>query len=178
MMNFEQQPTAFDFSWVEKLALEEINLEESGIVKINEHLDPNILLEEASINYMDKLRDTFEVHINKFNELRGNPISGQNIRIFKISNTVNDFMLFRNSLRLIFARKSNDIISVGFLGVNKEITSPRLGSFDYGQNPGSHEIKASLGPFNTIRWTFMGDTFSIDSLVKYYLSEFIRNSAK
>ncbi len=168
----------FDFSWVEKLALEEINMEESGIVKINDHLDPNLLLEESSINFLDEIRDRLDVYINKFNELKSNINSGSAIRIFKISNTANDFMLFRNSLRLIFARKSNDIISIGFLGANKEMIAPRLNAFDYGQPHATHELKAIVGPFNNVKWTFMGDTFSTESLVKYYLAEFIRNSSK
>lgn len=168
----------FDFSWVERLALEEINMEESGIVKINDHLDPNLLLEESSIHFMDEIRDHLEVYINKFNELRGNLQSGPGIRIFKISNTANDFMLFRNSLRLIFARRSNDIISIGFLGANKEMVAPRLNAFDFGQAHATHELKAVVGPFNSVKWTFMGDTFTIDALVKYYLAEFIRNSSK
>jgi hypothetical protein len=40
------------------------------------------------------------------------------------------------------------------------------------------EIRAHVGPFNKVTWQFAGELVDIDALVKFYLSEFIRNSAK
>ena len=91
--------------WIENLAFDELNMDEAGVVNFNEHLDPNNLLEEESISFMNQIRDLFEVYITKFNHCRGGQ-AGAQIKIFKISNTINDFMLFRNSLRLIFSRKN------------------------------------------------------------------------
>ena len=91
--------------WIENLAFEELNMDESGVVEFNNHLSTDLVLEEESIKFMDKLKGLFEFYITKFNECRGGIDSGASIKIFKISNTVNDFMLFRNSLRLVFSRK-------------------------------------------------------------------------
>ena len=162
--------------WIEELAIEELNMEESGIVNFNDHIDPIYYLEDSSINFMNNLRDKFEYFLTNFNELRGNSQNEAKIKIFKISNTVNDFMLFRNSLRLIVTRKANDLISIGLLANSGEILPARI---DHSENQHTiHEIKAHVGPFNTITWRFMGEIIEINSLVRHYLTEFIRKSAR
>lgn len=176
MMNLNEIDTV-STKWIENLALEEINMEESGVVNINEHLNPTKLLEESSIDLVERLREKFEVYLAKFNEYRGQRGDSSLIKIFKISNTVNDFMLYRNSLKLVVARRSADVISIGFLSnagglfaarLNTDQTSPRK----------LHEIKAHVGAFNDIKWKFQGENIDVDALVKHYLTEFIRHSAR
>ena len=169
-----QVPTA----WIENLALEEINMEESGVVNFNEHLDPRALLEQASIEFMDKLRDRFEVYATKFNEYRSGREQGPQIKIFKIANTVNDFMLFRHSLRLVISRKSHDVISIGLLSHGKDLFSARLPKGKETLIQRTHDVQAHIGPFHNISWRFKGEAVKVDPLVRYYLSEFIRNSAR
>lgn len=179
MMNHQlTKQDASSLKWIEMLAMEEINMDETGIVHMNEHLDPNILLEESSVEFMNQLRDRFEVLVTRFNEFRGSSKAGATIKLFKISNTVNDFMLFRNSLRLIFSRKSCDIISISFLINGKDLFAPRMSSDDYLGSSPAHEIRAHVGPFNNITWRFAGEPIDINALCKHYLSEFIRNSAR
>ena len=163
--------------WIEKLALEELNMEETGIINFNEHLDPQIFLEESSVQFMEKIKERFQVYIQKFNFYRGEKTSGASIKIFKISNTVNDFMLFRNSLRLIIARKSHDLISIGFLSNTSGPFGARLQNSPT-PSKSSHDIKAHVGPFNEISWRFQGEIVELDSLVKHYLTEFIRYSSR
>ncbi len=162
------------FSWIEDLALEEISMEESGIIQFNDHLDGNALLEEESIKLMSILRDLFESYSEKFNEFRGN--AGTRIRIFKISNTINDFMLFRNSLKLVVARKARDTISIGFLS-NTGVFAARLNAFSPIES-GIHEIKAKIGVFNKVSWEFQGEKVDLETLARHYLTEFIKHSAQ
>ncbi len=165
-------------TWIENLALEEINMEESGIINMNDHLNPVHFLEESSINFMNQVRDRFEVYIQKFNQYRSNSASHAQIKMFKISNTVNDFMLFRNSLRLIFSRKANNLITIGFLANGKDLYAPRVSEGDsFGTGP-VHEVEAKIGAFNKITWNFQGEIVDIDAMVRHYLSEFIRQSAR
>jgi hypothetical protein len=165
-------------AWIENLALEEINMDESGIVNINGHLNPSLLLEESSIQFMNEIKDRIDLYLTKFNEYRGRSNSQAAIKMFKISNTVNDFMLFRNSLRLIFARKANDVISIGFLANGKEIYGARLSFNDQFGSSTIHEIQAHLGAFNKITWKFNNEPVDIDALVRHYLTEFIINSSR
>ena len=167
-----------NYSWIENLAMDEINMDESGIVNINGHLNPSLLLEESSIALMNDIRDRLEAYITKFNEYRGRNNSSAAIKLFKISNTVNDFMLFRNSLRLIFARKANDVVSIGFLANGKDIYGARLSFNDQFGSTTIHEIRAHMGPFNKITWRFNNEVVDLDALVRHYLTEFIVNSAR
>ena len=178
MENLENGSSRYlNTTWIEKLALEELNMEESGVISLSEHLDPRLYLEESSVNFMNNLRDRFEAYINKFNQYRTSAKGIGLVKIFKIANTVNDFMLFRNSLRLVFSRKSTDNITISFLSNGKDIFSPRLRNEESLQDQ-AHEIKAHIGPFNDISWKFRGEDFETDALVRHYLTEFIRLSSR
>ncbi len=170
--------TKIDTTWIESLALEELNMEESGIVNITGHLDPNLMLEESSIKFMNELRDKFEIYVNSFNRYRSNVNSPSSVKMFKISNTVNDFMLFRNSLRLVFARKANDCITIGFIANGKDIFAARLSINDRHGSQSMHELRAHIGSFGKISWRFNNEIVDVDSLVRHYLTEFIVNSAR
>lgn len=178
MMNHTEQLTKIDTTWIESLALEEINMEESGIVNITGHLNPELMLEEASIKFMNEIKDKFEVYVNSFNRYRSQSNSQFAIKMFKISNTVNDFMLFRNSLRLVFARKANDCISIGFIANGKDIFAARLSINDRHGTQSMHELRAHIGAFGKISWRFNGEVVDVDALVRHYLTEFIVNSAR
>ena len=168
-------------SWIENLALDELNMEESGVVNFGDNFSPIYLLEESSIDFMDCIKDQIEFFVEKFNQHRGSQNQSNQIRIFKISNTVNDFMLYRNSLRLICARKSNELISIGFLSSSGEIFAPKI---QYNENKTATpdntpiELSAYIGPFNKITWRHNNEVVDIDSLARYCLSEFIRSSAR
>ena len=179
MEKIEQNTIVNDSRWIEDLALEELNMDESGVVNINNHLDPINFLEHSSVEFMDKIRDIVEFYVSKFNMHRGSNTPGSHIKIFKISNTVNDFMLFRNSLRLVFARRASDKITIGFLVNGKDLRAPRLANGEAWQsNASSHELRAKVGPFNDITWTFNGEPVALESMVRHYLSEFVRNSSR
>jgi len=170
----QKETNTISTTWIENLAMDELNMEESGVVFFNEHLNPNEYLEESSVNLVDEIRELFEIYVTKFNQFRGNQGS---IKIFKISNTVNDFMLFRNSLKLVVARRSPDVISIGFLSNTGGLYSARLNQ-DLPATAEAHELRAQLGAFNDIAWTFNGERINLDSMVKHYLTEFIKHSAR
>lgn len=177
-MNTTDQFNESSLAWIEHLALEELNMNESGVISIDDHLNPAALLEDSSIRFMDTLRDKFDFYVAKFNEYRGGHNTGSQIKTFKISNTVNDFMLFRNALRLVVARRSHDLITIGFVTSGKEFYGARL-SLDEGLgHQAIHEIRAHIGAFNKITWRFAGEEVDPESLVRHYLSEFIKHSVR
>lgn len=149
-------------------------MDESGIVNFNDHIDTALNLEDSSIEMMDQLREHFEIFVTKFNDLRND--TDKTIKLFKISNTINDFLLFRNSLKLVISRSSNETITIGFMNNSGNFFSTRNSD---GQSVPQiyHELKAMVGAFNNIKWTYQGDPVEINSLVKFYLSEFIKQSA-
>jgi hypothetical protein len=175
MMNLQNEK--LDTTWLESLAIEEINMEESGFIRFADSADPMRILEEESIQFINKVKDRFEFYVSLFNQYRVNRDQGRMIKVFRISNTINDFMLFRNSLKLIVARKAPDLISVGFLSNSGGLFSPRIPG-DNSPQTSIHEIKAVVGPFNHISWRYHGQEIDIDTMVRFYLTEFIRNSAR
>ena len=86
-MEIEHISPEISTTWIENLAIEELNMDESGIINFGEHINSQQRLEESSIELMDLLRDKFEFFISKFNELRSSIDQTSQIRIFKISNT-------------------------------------------------------------------------------------------
>jgi hypothetical protein len=164
-------------SWIENLALEEVNMEESGIIRFNDHLHTQQLVEESSLNFVNKLKDRFEFYVSLFNQHRSSRDSSRAIKIFRVSNTINDFILFRNSLKLIVARRAPDVVSIGFLSNNGGLFSARLATETQSVHA-IHEIKAHVGPFNTISWRFQSEPVEVEALVKYYMTEFVKNSSR
>ena len=177
MKDEQYLPGPLATNWIESLALDEINMEESGVIDFNHHLNIEYILEESSIDFMSNLREIFEIFVSKFNEYRTSNNSNYAIKMFKISNTVNDFMLFRNSLKLVAARKASDVISIGLLSNSGGIYSARMDTHD-SPNNSAHEIRAHIGPFNEVSWRFNGEPVKLEALVKHYLTEFIRLSAR
>ena len=114
MMN-SQEIVNQNYAWIENLAIEEMNMEDSGFITFNEFATADKILEAASIEFINKTKDRFEFYVGLFNQYRVNRDQGRAIKIFRISNTVNDFMLFRNSLKLIVSRRAIDVIHIGFL---------------------------------------------------------------
>ena len=176
-MNSLIVPEHIHTGWIKNLALEELNMDESGIVHFDDHLNIDQLLEESSLELINQMRDLVEAYATHFNQYRGKNGQGPQIKIFKISNTVNDFMLFRNSLKLIFARKANDVITTGFLSNTGGLYSAKLNNSEPALNK-AHEIRAHVGAFNKITWRFQGEILDLDSMVRHYLTEFIKNSAR
>lgn len=176
-MNEQNNISNLSTTWIENLALEEINMEESGVINFNEHLNPMHLLEESSIDLMESLKEKFEIYATKFNQYRENKDNSKLIKIFKISNTVNDFMLYRNTLKLVVARRSADVITIGFLSNSGGLFAARL-NFETQATSKLHEIKAHVSAFNKIEWKFNGEPIDIDAMARHYLTEFIKHSAR
>lgn len=181
MINFQEptnSPILLDTRWIESLALDEINMEESGVVHLNEHLNPLHHLEQSSVDFMDSLKDRFEYYCDQFNKYRTSvEAQGSTIKLFKISNTVNDFMLYRNSLKLIINRKAHDLIQIYFMTNSGGIFAPRIHMESETANA-CHEIRAHIGPFHDVTWRFKNEEVNVNRVVQHYLTEFIRNSAR
>jgi len=173
-MDHNLEVHALSSKWLEALAVDEINLEETGIIDFNDHIDPSLSLEESSIEMTEALKELFEIFVTKFNRYRGD--ATKEIKMFRISNTVNDFMLFRNSLKLVISRKAQDLIQVGFMGNNGGYFTTR--EEDTNSFKTFHELRASTGPFNDIIWRYQDEKINPQALVKFYLTEFIKQSAQ
>ena len=152
-------------TWLENLVEQEKSWEASGIVDQYQDDQLQNSLNDSSIEFVEQLKWLFESYVNMFNQLRGNSSTHKQIKIFKIANTANDFILFRNSLKLMVTRKNADVITIGLF----------VGNTPHNQQ-NSHELKAHVGPFKKISWQIHGETVDAQALVQEYLTDFIKHS--
>jgi len=193
------------FDWLRELALSEKKLEEDGFLNNPDQFDLDRIMAQASVDYMIECKNHFVSMVDNFNELKTSPYG--KIKIFHVTNTHLDFMLFRNNLKFIFSLREPGLISARFetaigpyvafqnpgqLSIQvyqAELQQKRQTSFvDFHSAPiqpngptqaiGEHTLLAKWAPFNQLKWHFRDQEFQRDAMVKYYLSLFIRESSK
>ncbi len=166
-----------DLSWIKDLVRAEKEMEESGMVDIGAGFDTDRTLQSESFKYLENLKSQFVESASAFNQMRGLSVGG--VKIYGISNTHTDFMLFRNGFKLIFSLKRPGEISIRFSfqgaglipGANaSETSSEDIGSEDL--------IQARWGAFGELAWVYRDKQVKSDYLVRYYLSRFIKESTK
>ena len=87
-------------NWVKTLVRQEEQMEKTGkIAAANPFCPSKEELQEHTVEFLKQLRTAFTQHISFFNQLKGYMGS---IRIYGITGTLADFMLFRNGYKMIF----------------------------------------------------------------------------
>jgi hypothetical protein len=166
-------------SWIKELVKAEHQMEESGMVEINYNIDRERLLTHATLQFLLGLKNDFIDASNAFNELKTSPIG--RIKIYGVAKTHGDFMLFRNGFKMIFSLKAPGQIGIRFNFMGTQfINTPGTGH-DMGQAKdlmGEHLIEAAMGVFDEIKWTYKGQAFQHESLVRYYMTIFTKESAR
>lgn len=167
-----------DVDWIKDLIRVEREMDEEGVVDISPVINPEQSLHDSTIQYLKDIREKLVDLTTAFNQLRGNAIGG--IKIYAISRTEADFMLFRNSYKLIFSAKAPGQIAIRFqshiptLAAAGASPDPNFGTVAYDEDI----IHARWGAFGEINWTYDNLPVNVDYLVRYYLSRFIKESAK
>ncbi len=159
-------------AWLSQLISEELHAESSGIINVPSEQTELELLDMSSIELMEHIKIELEFLINTFNQERATNQPEKAIKFFKIANTVNDFMIYRKSLKMIFTRRAVDLITI-------QINRGQLNSIDLNQTVPENsywELNAKLGRFNQVDWFHMDEKVQILHLVQYLLTTFIRSS--
>jgi hypothetical protein len=162
--------------WVRDLVRAEQQLEAADMVDFNVGFDGERLMEEETIQFLDKLKENFVDYASAFNQMKG--VSIGNIKIYGISNTRADFMLFRNGLKLIFAMKKPGIIAVR-TSVAGGFFPGQAGADVASSATDEDAIESQWGAFNELFWTHRKMKINnTEHMVRFYLSRFIRESAR
>lgn len=164
-------------SWIKDLVRAEQKMEESGVVDFALGFEPSELLFNESLNFMNSLKAAFVDSAASFNQLKGAAVG--RVKIYGISNTHADFMLFRNGFKLIFALREPGVVSIRFHYVGAAFVGIP-GAPEASSKPANEEdlIQARWGAFGDMIWTYQEQPIKVDYLVRYYLTRFIRESAK
>ena len=167
-------------NWIKELVLAEQQMEEAGVVDMEAGFDPHKQVEEATVDFIGDLKAAFVETAAAFNQLKAST-NGQ-VRIYGISKTKADFMLFRNGFKMVFSLKAPGQVSIrfNFIGPNTYIPSqiPTASQSSVTQLSEEHLLTAKAGPFGELIWSFQDSAVKLQNVVKHHLTMFIRESAK
>lgn len=161
-------------AWIKELILAEQQMEDAGIVDMTAGFDPDKQMDEASLDFMADLKLAFIEAASAFNQLKTSSL-GQ-IRIYGISKTKADFMLFRNGYKLIFSLQRPGLIVVSYSAAVANYI-PGQGA-EASAHQGQDHFVAHWGAFGQLKWNYNDQPIELDYLVRYYISRFVRDSTK
>ncbi len=161
-------------NWIKELVLAEQQMEEAGVVDMEAGFDPHKQVEEATVDFIGDLKAAFVETAAAFNQLKAST-NGQ-VRIYGISKTKADFMLFRNGYKLIFSMRQPGVLAVAYSNAGANYVPGHSGKTE---DPAPQDfLKATWGAFGQLIWTYNDHAINLDHLVRYYMSRFIKDSAR
>jgi hypothetical protein len=164
--------------WIKDLVRAEQQMEESGIIDFNAGFDAEQALQTETVAFMNDMKAAFVEAASAFNQMKSSQLG--NIKIYSISKTQADFMLFRNGYKLIFTMKYPGAVAIRFQTMTPNFI-PGEAQNDVFQGRGGFEedlIQSQWGAFAELSWTFREQPLKLDNMVRFYMSRFIRDSAK
>ncbi|HRK01052.1 MAG TPA: hypothetical protein PLH57_00175 [Oligoflexia bacterium] len=162
-----------ELGWIHELAKNEINPDANSTINDMAGLDPKQLIEESTIGFLEDLRDLFTMFAKSFNGYSENNSRFSEAKIYGITNTPADFMVFRNNVKLVFSNSAHGIINATFTQHTRNDLAADGSSTSQKQ---SHDIIAQMGPFMDVSWTYQGEKVNPERLVKYFFIEFVKAS--
>lgn len=158
--------------WIKELVTAEQQMEDAGMVDMTAGFDPGRQLEDATVDFLNDLKLAFVEAASAFNQLKGSSLG--HIRIYGISKTKADFMLFRNGAKLIFSMRHAGLITISYNAAVAGYVPGAARSDEAAQDV----LKAEWGAFGQLNWTYNERPIQLDYLIRYYMSRFVRDSAK
>lgn len=163
--------------WIKELVRAEAEMEESGMVDFTAGFDPERELNNATTDFMNDLKTAFVESASTFNQLKASAVG--RIKVYGISNTQADFMLFRNGFKLIFSVLRPGRVLVKFMHIgNSVIPGATAGEPADRDLAGEDVLESKWGAFGDLLWVYRDHEVKLDNLVRYYMTRFIKESAK
>ncbi len=161
--------------WVRDLVRAEQQMEEADMIDFSTGFDGEQIVENETGLFLDRLKETFVDYASAFNQMKG--VSVGNIKIYGIAHTKSDFMLFRNGVKMIFSMKKPGAIAIKFS--QGSIFPAGTVASEASVEVEEDLLEAQWGAFNELFWTFRKSRIgNLDNMVRFYLSRFIRESAR
>src|SRR4051812_5828252 len=101
-----------NLEWVRSLVEAERRMEESGIIDLSNIPDDSRDLKDKTNEFLKSIKEYFIEYATAFNNMKNSTIG--TVKIYGISNTVADFMLFRNGYKLLFSASEPGRIFISF----------------------------------------------------------------
>jgi len=158
--------------WLKRLVENETELLRTGSGDFISHQDHRKVVEEATMEFMLELKEEFLNCVDLFNSYRGGSHLPNSVKIFNISNTQADFIIFRNTMKLVVSNPALGVINFSFVNRANTFTKAPVKSKKEG-----YDLIAQLYPFNDLAWTFHGERINIEAVVRYLFTDFVKSSA-
>ncbi len=157
----EEDPELHLEPWASQLAFHERRLEKEGTVDYGLPFKRQEMLGEKTKEFGRLLQATFRKQIELFNQSRKSP--AHSIHIYKISRSDEDFLIYRNGIKLIISSQRAGRITLSF----NQYLAPNSRS----ESLGHVELEAVWGPFDQLYWSYKGERVQLMDIVRYFLSE-------
>lgn len=160
--------------WIKDLVLAEQKMEEAGVVDLST-TNQEKLLETQTLDFLKQIKNQFIETAAAFNQLKGTNLGS--IKIYGISNTKADFMLFRNGFKLIFSMRQPGEIEVYYSLIGSHFLTAQT-TESAKANSERDVLRAEWGAFDELKWAYKGLPLKLERLVQHYFARFIQESAK
>jgi hypothetical protein len=160
--------------WIRDLVLAEQKMEETGVVDLSVS-NQALILEEQTLDFLRQIKNQFIETAAAFNQLKASSVG--TVKIYGISNTLADFMLFRNGFKLIFSMRQPGEIEIYYSLIGSHFLTPTTPE-PQRQIQDRDVLRAEWGAFEELKWSYKGLPLKADRLVRHYFSRFIQESAK
>jgi hypothetical protein len=168
--------------WIHELARAEIHPEAEKLLQLGRSFDPEQLVEESAVTFLNELRDRFQDYARIFNGYSEKGTKFQDVKIYSVAQTAADFMIFRNQVKLVVSNSAHGVIQIAFaqhvrgtLAVDGASSTPNPATQTHAA-PKTQDLLAQVGPFRNIFWTFQGEKVTPDQVARFYFAEFIRST--
>jgi len=160
-VSHEEDPELHLEPWASQLAFHERRLEKEGTVDYGLPFKRQEMLGEKTKEFGRLLQSTFRKQIEMFNQSRKSPAHA--IHIYRISRSDEDFLIYRNGIKLIISSQRAGRITLSF----NQYLAPNSQS----ESLGHVELEAVWGPFDQLYWSYKGERVQLMDIVRYFLSE-------
>lgn len=166
-----------NIDWIKELVRSEEQMEKAGLVDFTARVDKENLVLAESIEFLKELKRGFIKNARIFNELRSNEEGA--IKVYGIAKTHADFLLFRKGYKLVFNLVQTGKIEVSFHYMSQPFMDKESSKSKKENSPIPDSlIEAAWAAFDEVRWVSSGKPVNKEYLVKYYLRNFVQNSAQ
>ena len=125
-------------------------------------------LKDLTVEFMKQLRVAFTTYAALFNQMKG---PGTHLRIYGLSGSSTDFMLFRGSYKMVFSMREPGLVSVQIHYLSEE-----TGKFKNLPDYPMDFIQGQWGAFKELKWTYNEQVVKMENLIRYYMSRFVKVS--
>lgn len=163
-----------NIDWIKDLVLAEQQMEEEGVIDLSQQ-SADTLMKEETLTFLREIKSAMVEAASAFNQLRG--ANTGTVKIYGISNTEADFMLFRNGYKLIFSMRTAGEIEVYYSLIGSHFLTNTQAESEAGAQE-KEILRARWGAFGELSWAHKELPVNLDYLVRFYFSRFIRESTK